>query len=405
MNKKRLLFVDDEPNILSGLRRMLRSLRNEYAMDFAEGGQEALEKMHATPFDVIVSDMRMPGMDGATLLTEIQHQFPHAIRIMLSGQADEESVLRTVGVVHQFLAKPCDPDTLKNVIGRACTLHGLISDGGVKDFVSGLGTLPSLPTVYVELQRLLHDPKTSVNEVAAVIERDLAMSAKVLQLVNSSFFGLFQTVESPARAVSLLGLDTITALALSVKVFSELRLPKELFSMETLWEHSMAIATCAKKIAAAETEDQHIINSSFIGGILHDIGKLVLMSHMAEEYVKVISLTEQQGLSSTQAEEQIFHVSHCKVGAYLTGLWGLPAPVVEAIGFHHHLRELPTDSFMPALAVHVANVFYYTTEDTQLAGTPPVLDTSYIEQMGLADRIETWQDLCREILEQRDNDQ
>lgn len=145
MIKKSILFVDDEPNILSGLKRMFRSLRQEIDLYFAESGQEALDLMAEHPVDVIVSDMRMPGMDGATLLALVQERFPHAIRIMLTGQADEESILRTVGVVHQFITKPSDPETLGKVLERACALQDLMKNEQLKSLVSSLGKLPSVP--------------------------------------------------------------------------------------------------------------------------------------------------------------------------------------------------------------------------------------------------------------------
>jgi len=221
--KTTALFVDDEPNILSGLKRMLRVMREQMDFYFAESGREALEILAGQRIDVIVSDMRMPGMDGATLLTTVQERYPHVVRIMLTGHADEEAILRTVGVVHQFLAKPAAPDSLKAVLLRACALQELMQNDQLKSLVTSLGKLPSLPAIYAELQRKLLDPDCSIGEVAAIIEKDMAMSAKVLQLVNSAFFGLYKHIDSTIRAVNLLGLDTVKTLVLGVGVFEELK--------------------------------------------------------------------------------------------------------------------------------------------------------------------------------------
>jgi len=166
MNQRKILFVDDDPNILSGLKRMLRSMRKEFDLQFAENGKEALKLMADSEFDVVISDMRMPGMDGATLLKEIQERFPYSIRIMLTGQANEDTILRTVGVVHQFLTKPCEPEYLKAVLLRASALHELISHTAMKKMVSQLGSLPSLPEVYAKLRRAMADPEVSIAEVA-----------------------------------------------------------------------------------------------------------------------------------------------------------------------------------------------------------------------------------------------
>ena len=166
MTRKSILFVDDEPNILAGLKRMLRPLRNTMDIMFAESGQEALACLREHHIDVMVSDMRMPGMDGAELLTRVQRHYPHTIRIMLSGQADEESTLRTVGVVHQFIAKPSDPETLKGVLGKACALQDLMQNEQLQALVAGLGSLPSLPAVAIQIIDQV-EPEPSVRTVQA----------------------------------------------------------------------------------------------------------------------------------------------------------------------------------------------------------------------------------------------
>lgn len=408
MTQRRILFVDDDPNILSGIRRSLRSMRDAFDLHFAESGRDALEMMGGSPFDVVVSDMRMPGMDGAEFLEKVQELYPCTIRIMLTGQADQNSILRTVGVVHQFLEKPSTPDILKSVLIRASALYGLLADDKMKGVVSQIESLPSLPDIYARLQRAMVTPDVSVDQVAAIIEQDMAMSAKVLQLVNSAFFGLFQRVESPARAVALLGLETIKGLVLGVQVFSGMKSRSKLFSLNKLMQHSMAVGACAKKIAAAETNDKALIDHSFIGGILHDVGKLVLASRMPAQFDQAILLAREQHCSLREAELQIFHTGHGRVGAYLIGLWGLPGPVVEAIGFHHCLDGYPADSFSPALAVHVANALYYshvaqgTEEETEkkIIGAPTGLDDNYLEKIGMSDKVEGWREMCAEMLQQ-----
>lgn len=294
MSMKRVLFVDDEPNILDGLRRMLRSLRNQYDMDFASGGREALDLMARERYDVVISDMRMPGMDGAELLGKIQSQYPHTIRIMLTGQADEQSVMRTVGVVHQFLAKPCDPELLKTILIKTAALQDILSDGGLKDLISQIGALPSLPTTYDKLQKAMASPDVEINEIGRIIEKDIAMTAKVLQLVNSSFFGIYTKVDSPGRAVKLLGLDTIKVLVLGLGIFSQIRIPKDIIPVDMLWSHSLCVGKIAKTLTAHYADDKELISNAFLAGILHDIGKLILVSHQPDKYRQVIHLAREK---------------------------------------------------------------------------------------------------------------
>ncbi len=397
---KSILFVDDEPNILSGLKRMLRSMRKEMDFNFAEGGREALEVIEEKEIHVIVSDMRMPGMDGATLLTTVQESHPHIIRIMLTGQADDDSVMRTVGVVHQFLAKPSDPDTLKEVLTRACALQELMVNTELKGLVSSLGSLPSLPEVYNQLQEALKDPECAISDIAKIIEKDMAMSAKVLQLVNSAFFGLFKTIDSPAHAVNLLGLDTVKALVLGVGVFSEIDPANHnSFSAVSLWSHSVTTAAFAKKIAQAETEDKEIIDSSFIAGMIHDIGKLLLFSHVEGPFIEAVEMAKETGMSLVECEQDVFSANHCDVGGYLIGLWGLKGPVIEAITFHHRLDSYPGNSFSPAIAVHAADVIYYKLYPDQNIGAPPELNEEYLQGAGVGGKLEAWTELCKELME------
>ncbi|MBU0943136.1 MAG: HDOD domain-containing protein [Proteobacteria bacterium] len=404
MNKKKILFVDDEANILSGLKRMLHSMRKEFDFKFAESGKEALELMSDTTFDLVISDMRMPGMDGATLLTEIQKRHPYSIRIMLTGQADEESVLRTVGVAHQFLAKPCETEHLKEVLLRASALHDLISQDALKQIVSQLDTLPSVPEVYARLRKAMADPDISMADVAEIIEEDMAMSAKVLQLVNSAFFGLFQKVESPSRAVNLLGLDTVKNLVLGVGAFSEIKASSTVFSVKKLWAHSMMVGTLAKKIAMSESDDKELIDNCFIAGLLHDIGKLVLLAQMGEKYEQAVLLAKERQVSLCTAEKEIFDTVHGDIGAYLMGLWGMPGAVVEAIGFHHRLEDYPNEKFNPAIAVHTANAFYYENRPDEITGAPHGIAMAHLQSLSLGDTIDHWRNLCAESFEQDSKD-
>ncbi len=403
--KKHILFVDDEPNILSGLKRMLRPMRRSMAFYFAQNGKEALAIMATKEIDIIISDMRMPGMDGATLLGTVQKDFPHAVRIMLTGHADEDAVMRTIGVVHQFLAKPAEPSSLKQILERAAALQGLMAGGRLQELVSTIGTLPTLPETYNRLQRTLQRPESSLADVARIIEQDPAMSVKILQLVNSAFFGLYTHVESPFRAVNLLGMDTVKALVLGVGIFSEIAAKQsKLFDINLLWTHSMTTATFAGAIAAHETGDKELEDNAFIGGLLHDIGKLLFFSHLLERYEQALTHAQEMPCSMHEAEQQTFGASHDDIGGYLTGLWGLPGTVVEAITFHHRLDSYPDPSFCPPLIVHAADCIYYQLCPAHCTGEPPLLNDPILQQAGMAGHVETWTEICRDILDRGGND-
>jgi len=331
---KKILFVDDEPMVLNGLQRMLRPLRTQWEMTFVESGKKALEVLAATPFDVVVSDMRMPGMDGAQLLTEVKRLYPQIVRLILSGHSDKEMILRSVGPTHQYLAKPCDTETLKNTVARACALRDLLSDEPLKRLVSRMESLPSLPHLYAEIMNELQSPDSSIQKVGEIIAQDVGMTAKILQLVNSAFFGLRRHVSNPSQAASLLGLETVKALVLSSQVFSQFE-EKTLtgLRLEALWSHSLAVGALARRICIQQSAPLKVTDDAFLAGLLHDAGKLVLAANVPEHYIQALTLASQRGLHPCDVERGVMGASHAEIGAYLLGLWGLPDPIVEALAY------------------------------------------------------------------------
>jgi HD-like signal output (HDOD) protein/ActR/RegA family two-component response regulator len=403
--KKRVIFVDDEPKVLDGLRRMLRKLRDEWDMEFALSGREALEAMARQPFDVVVSDMRMPEMDGAQLLNTVKERYPGTVRLILSGHSDKEMILRSVGPTHQYLAKPCDADTLKETVIRAYALRDLLESDDLKTIVAGIDTLPSLPTLYTKLVEVLQSPESSVQEVAEIISSDIGMTAKVLQLVNSAFFGLRRHIESPAQAISYLGLDTIQAIVLTAGAFAELGDNREaLETAETLYPHSVKVGALAGTVARSVSDDKRLIDDSVMAGMLHDIGKLVFVAKLPNVWREANKMARDDTLAIQDAEQAVSGVTHAELGGYLIGLWGLPNPIVEAVAFHHGPKACLSQAFSVLTAVHVANGLVIGTEAAADGANAGVLDTEYLEELGVADRVPEWRALAEESAEQETAD-
>ena len=399
LDKKCILFVDDEPRVLQGLQRMLRGLRNNWAMTFVENGQEALEIMAQQTFDIIVSDMRMPGMDGAELLHEVMNRYPQIIRIILSGHSDREMILKSVRTAHQYLSKPCDAETLKSTVTRACSLRELLTSNEMEKIVLKMESLPSLPSLYIEIMDEIQSPDSSVQRVGNIIEKDIGMSAKILQIVNSAFFGMPRHISSPAQAVSLLGLEIVKALVLSVHVFSQFdhsRLKN--LSLNSLWQHCTTVGYLSKKIYEGESNDKNFISYALIAGLLHDIGKLILMTNFPEKYDSVVSTVLKQEITLSEIELEVFGVTHSEVGAYLLGLWGLPDLVVEAIAHHHSPHQVPGKVFVPLSAVYVANTIEHEMCPNRRLGAVQPVDVNYLDEVGLAERLPLWRDICQKAM-------
>jgi HD-like signal output (HDOD) protein/CheY-like chemotaxis protein len=394
LNAIRVLFVDDEPRVLEGLKRMLRPKRNEWQMTFVGSAQAALDALKAEPCEVVVTDMRMPGMSGAELLEVVQREYPDTIRLILSGQAETESVMKALGVSHQFLSKPCDADILQGTIARAFTLRDLAGNPAVKTLVARINKLPTLPATYQKLVTCLKDPKADLEDVARIISHDPSMSARLLKVVNSAYFGLSKPVADVARAGSLLGLDRIMALVLGQGLFSGGDAPQVRgFSLEALWSHSIATATAAHRIAIDEKLDKDLVAAAFLAGMLHDIGKLVLAMGVPEDYARVLEMARGKPGSECAIETLELQASHPDVGAYLVGLWGLPNTIAEAIAFHEDPAVSLGPFSLPGI-VHVAD---------RIANHPDIADPrhpdlhlnfDYLENTGRAGRWNEWREIC-----------
>ncbi|MBI1748991.1 MAG: HDOD domain-containing protein [Acidobacteria bacterium] len=395
---KQVLFVDDEAKVLEGLQRMLRSMRREWKMLFANGGQEALDILAKEHVNVIVTDMRMPGMDGQKLLMAVAEHYPEIIRIVLSGQSDQEMVLKCVGTAHQYLSKPCDPEILKDTVNRAFSLRGLLANDSLRRLVSRMTSLPSIPALYLELTEVLQSPNASIEKVGKIVSKDMGMAAKVLQLANSAFFGNARHICDPADAVIYLGLDTIKALAFSVNVFSQFEQSDfSKFSIDEFWRHSVATGAFAQRIAKSLQFPEKMIHDARMAGLLHDVGKLVLAANLPKPYEDMWTMVQDQGIPQWQAEVEVFGSTHAEVGAYLLWLWGLPGPIIEAIAFHHSPGASPEQSPTPLTAVHIGNAIELEMQregDLELAST---VDLEYLTKLGLVSRLPFWREILRQL--------
>ncbi len=350
---------------------------------------EALTTLAKDHYDVIVSDMRMPGMTGDQLLAEVRERYPHMVRIILTGQCDKESGLRAMRVAHRMLNKPCDPEDLKLTVAGTCALQHLLANEAIVALVNRLDSLPSMPALYTQVVAELDAAEPSLDKVASLIGTDMAMLTKILHVANSAFFGFRQQIANARQAVVLLGLETMRMLVLAVGLFAAFKTKiGGQQSADELWKHSQATSVLAHAIAKAETSDACLIENATVAGLLHDVGKLVLQDCLPEAYSQVLSQASAANLQPWEVERSLFGASHAEVGAYLLQLWGLPSAIVETVAWHHCPSNCPTPGFCPLTAVHVADVL------TNPGDKPDDrLDAAYLARLNLTDRWQTWQGL------------
>ncbi len=398
--KKRIIFVDDEPLVLKGMQRTLRKMRDVWEIAFASSGEEALAILDQKPMDVIISDMKMPQMDGSQLLAAVKQRHPHMVRLILSGHVEQETTLQSIQYAHQCLSKPCDVELLKQTLAKLFALRDTLYDDSINNIVSQIESLPSLPSIYMEIMAEMQSDDPSIKNIGAIIGRDVSMTAKILQVVNSVFFGLSQKICNPQHAVMLLGLEAIKALVLSVKIFSEFSQEKYAwFNIDAIFNHCISVSTRAKAIVKIEKMDQDLINHSLMAGLLHDLGKLILATNFRDAYRQVQTDSENSGHPLWKLERETFGTSHAEIGAYLMGLWNMENPIIEAIAYHHCPSKNVSSQMGLLTAVHVANGLDHEDDPVEDQKMGLLLDDEYLNRLGVSDRIPEWRRACKEDAE------
>lgn len=363
---KRVLFVDDEAALLDGLRVRLRPLRAAWEMVFVESGARALTEMERRPFDVIVSDMRMPAMDGAQLLTAVAERWPQVVRIVLSGFAEDEKTARLLTIAHQYLSKPCDPRQLEAAVERCFQLHELLQEPRLRAVVGRIQRLPAMPRVYARLRSAMSREDVGVQEIANIVAADPAIAAKVLQIVNSSFFRLARRITRLDQAISYLGFAAIRNIVMSVEVFSQWggEPSAQELDPERLQARAQQLACAARALA----EGSPIIDDATLAGLLHNIGYWVLRQECPEELASALETARREAIPMHAAEKRLIGASHAEIGAYLLGLWGLPHAVVEAVAFQHATDQLMHPHFDALAALAIASLTLKAQEASATAG-------------------------------------
>lgn len=359
MSLPRIVFVDDERRVLLGIERMLFAMQREWDTVFAESAEAALHAFDEGEVDVIVSDMRMPGKDGATLLREVQLRSPATLRFLLSGHTETAAAMRALEVAHQFLSKPCEPAQLLAAVDEALSLRTLLSDLGLRETIGAIEHLPSAPRIYARLNIALQDPNTDALQISAILAQDPVLTAKVLKMANSAYFPNNGRALTDIRlAVMRIGSSMIRTLVLATEVFSQ---PVWRADVGHLQRQALQTSILAERIAKGRTD----MTSASVAGLLANLGKLF---DLDEEF---------SGRPWGYGE----------VGAYLLGLWGFPLDVVHAVAYHRSPRHLPRTDFNLLGITHVANALI----------SDDAVDEDYLDRCGQTDSLAHWRALAASI--------
>lgn len=352
---KSIIFVDDEKQILKALNRLF--MDSGYTVFMAESGEQALDILGRDEIDMIITDMRMPAMDGYQLLKAVKEKYPSVLRLILSGYTDEEIVFRALrqNLAKLYIFKPWDNSELMTAVDKVFETERIIEDKSLSVLINNLEELPMITGTYNRLCSLI-EQEAEIKKISAVIEEDQSVAAKVLHIANSAFYGV--KTGSINQAVMYLGLSNIRNIVLTTTIFEKLKYAKKFSrTKKLLWEHSClcnkAVMSLYEKLLRKMLPD--IYASS---GLLHDIGKIVFMSKFPNEYSRILeSMYTDRKIFLIDMETEAFSASHQEVGAYLLDWWELPHPIVEAVLFHHSpLIDRVVNKELVSI-VHIADYF------------------------------------------------
>ncbi len=356
-----ILFVDDEKGVLSSLRRLF--IDEDWDMHFALSAAEGLEILKEESIDLVVSDVRMPEMDGIAFLSKVKTLYPETVRIFLSGYADHKAILKAFadGCAQQLLPKPWDDQEIRNVIKEALELaeNQKKKIKGFQKIINSLSSLPPMPSTYVEFKKHFTDPDNfSFDKIADIIEKDVSISAKLIRWANSAMFGQRNKVESVKRAVLVLGSSIAEGLVLAESLLDSMPAPESssLWDRQEFQYHAIACGVIAKSLMAElNAGDTEAHDRAFTAGLLHDIGKLVEESHLHEQFIKIVKNAKDKHTLIYESEQEVLGTTHEEIGSYLAEWWNMPTFLVNAIRWHHTPELCKIDCDLIA-TVHIADV-------------------------------------------------
>ena len=394
-----VLFVNSTKESQQAMQATMAPLRLDWQMHFVLGAQAALAALDTHSPGVIITELLMPDIDGVELLRHVARQNPSILRFAFTPSDGLEAFSRIAIPVHQYLPYPCGVDDVQNGVERAVNLRNVLNSDSLQQLISELLVMPSMPDLYLRVMEEFRSPDCSLQSIGRIIERDQAMSAKVVQLVNSAYFALRYPVATPTLAVSMLGLEIIKSLILLFEVFSQFNLIKSIapdFDLDGMQRHSLIVGNHARLIARRENIAPNLVDSYYMAGLFHDVGKLILVINQSSRYRDAHDLSRQHNIPLIEAEQEIFGASHAELGAYLLALWGYTDPIVEACAFHHRPGDCGQHGFNLVNVLHAIDAFDGLRTAKRNDAPLNVLDTAFLIDAGLGDHLATWQSICEE---------
>ena len=396
--KKRILFINENDNTPIEPSRLGAGFDPEWELEETSSEGNILGALEDDAFDAVVFDAPLTNQQCKALLRDVANLHPKMLRFVVSDFGDGKALMNAVGAAHHCVPKPIKGELLSDLLKRAFELENWLTNETVKKLLNKMTKLPSPPTLYFKVVQLIQSPDAAIDDVAKLIAQDVAITAKLLHLVNSAAFGLQRKVTSAEEAIMFLGMDITKSLVLLAHTFSYFdQMNAAGFSMEKVWEHSLTTGSYAKAIAKAQGCSRKMCEEAFTAGLLHDIGKLLFAANIAEQYADVIKEARSGSESLWKTELGMIGASHADLGAGILAIWGLPISIIEAVALHHTPTVFSSKEFSPLVAVHVANNLAHLDLLTGNGQLETSVDLQYLEAVGLGDQLGSWIEACREV--------
>jgi HD-like signal output (HDOD) protein len=393
----KIIFIDDDQNVLQGLKRMLVPMMGSMQMEFFDLAADALKYINSSPVDLVICDLQMPGFNGVQFLEKIRSSSPSTIRYILTGMIDHPLHHSALKLAHQVIAKPCRPELLRELILRAARLKKQFDQSELAAVLPRIQALPSLPSSYQRVMDYLANSTASCRGLTRFLETDIGMCARIMQLANSAYYGRPGKVRNLIQAVVYLGIKTVEAMVLHEGVFSTIDpAMAERFRVAGLENHCMRVGMLARRISTDLIMPPDLLEQASMAGILHDTGKIVMISEFTDRFEQALVLSRDGGMTLPEAEKHVCGFSHAELGAALLNLWSMPADIIETAAFHHTPQvnspnETADRSLSLADVVYMADCidhYYCSGWSDGFTGT---VNESYLDNFGLAGQYRLWE--------------
>ncbi|MEG8946187.1 response regulator [Rosettibacter firmus] len=373
--KFKLLFVDKLNNEQNRYQSLSDILGEQYEIYFASDSQEALNTLKNNDIDVCLIQFDSTSFNSLDLLTKIKRSFPKTIRILLSEDFSEKLSIRTFNLLHQVIKCPIEDKLLKEKLEPLLILKNLIKNDKLISKLNSEDGIPTLPEIYFKLEKELFSPEVSIHKVVNLISKDISLTTKIFQLVNSAYYGIPAKITDFYQAVNILGLNVIKSIVIYTKVFAHLEKKGELKEIiEAIWNHSILVSSISQKIIFYFTGNRDLAEQAYIAGILHDIGKIILIN-IEPNYIKELKISRNNAFSDDDLEKSFYGVSHTEIGAYALALWGFPRSIVDAALLHHSSTIVNDFS--------VSNIIQISHKLANIEGIDSVLYDTFISKEAL----------------------